>query len=480
MNTFVRQFVDYCQYQVRSAPYWRTGMHIYVVGDDLLHVSSPTECTGFAATHTGWIEMRVVTADEPPAEISDEWDAVSETTLWCPRGVLSVYSMMGNTTEELVDLSVRPGLIRVRAHARNRIHESVRAEDDPPEQHELLVWPVTEDVGSRTLWTDGTRPEFEQKHAQAAEYAMLDVIRPYDTGEERDPDLPRVAVVRRRSVPWSVDEAMLLLEERLPVGVREVRLTRSTNDTLVWQWASASAALPDDQPSTVRLEAADGVLTVRHEGVLGRHAVMLGLVWDHLLAKDPDSPPAWEPVLQARAAEEIERTDNLRRLRTEREAESWGGTPPTERLRAAGGKARVFSRLDRPLLDRLAGLPADRQRAIAVWAARRAMRVAGLEQTGWIAEALEAVEAGGHLPAALTEDHGHAGFNRLLDDPATPQTVIALPGGPANFLQQAAAFPALLALAKEDPLAAAVDAVYTAATAHGEDGYAAFLAGVPA
>ena len=99
MNNFVRQFVDYCQYQVRSAPYWRTGMEIYVVGDDLLHVSSPTECTGVAATHTGWIEMRVVTRDDPPREIADEWYAVSETTLWCPRGVLSVHSMMGITTD---------------------------------------------------------------------------------------------------------------------------------------------------------------------------------------------------------------------------------------------------------------------------------------------------------------------------------------------------------------------------------------------
>jgi hypothetical protein len=83
VDSFVRQFVDYCQYQVRSAPYWRTGMEIYVVGDDLLQVSSPTECTGFAATHTGWIEMRVVIRDDPPSEIAEEWDAISETTLWC-------------------------------------------------------------------------------------------------------------------------------------------------------------------------------------------------------------------------------------------------------------------------------------------------------------------------------------------------------------------------------------------------------------
>jgi hypothetical protein len=36
-------------------------------------------------------------------------------------------------------------------------------------------------------------------------------------------------------------------------------------------------------------------------------------------------------------------------------------------------------------------------------------------------------------------------------------------------LQQAAAFPALIALANDDPLADAIDAVYNAAIAHGDD-----------
>jgi hypothetical protein len=36
-------------------------------------------------------------------------------------------------------------------------------------------------------------------------------------------------------------------------------------------------------------------------------------------------------------------------------------------------------------------------------------------------------------------------------------------------LQQAAAFPALITLANDDPLVAAIDAVYSAAVAHGDD-----------
>ncbi|HWS39106.1 MAG TPA: hypothetical protein VN408_40985 [Actinoplanes sp.] len=464
MDGFVRQHVDYCQYQVRSAPYWRTGMHIYLVGDELLHVSSPTECTGFAATHTGGIEMRVVVLDAPPTEVDWDWDAISETTLWSPRGELSVRSIMGHAADELAALSVPPGLIRVRVHARHLVHESVRTDDDPPEQHQLVVWPVHEDTGTSTLRRADERRPWEQKPAKAAEYAMLDVIRPYDTHEERDPELPRVTVVR----PWPGPPPA---EGRLPVGDLTVELTRTGADTLEWRWAGGSATLPDDQPSVVRVT--DGNL--RHEGVTGRHAVMLGLVWDHLRTKDPEDPPAWEPVLQARAAEERERAERNRRFRAEEESRRWGGAPPTDRLRALPfGHAMQLARLNRPVLDRLAAMSPQRQREVAVWAARQAMRVAGLDRIGWIAEALEAVEAGGPLPRAITADPGDTS-RRLFEDPATPRTTVTLPGGPPNFHRASVAFPALLALAAEDPLPAAIDAVYGAACAHGVEGYATFL-----
>ena len=111
------------------------------------------------------------------------------------------------------------------------------------------------------------------------------------------------------------------------------------------------------------------------------------------------------------------------------------------------------------------------------WAARRAMRVAGLERIGWIADALAAAEADRPLPRPFTEQSGTAAFNRLLSDPEVPHTTITLRLAPKTFgtrrvtevLQQAAAFPALIALANDDPLAAAIDAVYNAAIAHGDD-----------
>ncbi len=362
---FVRQFVDYCQYQVRSAPYWRTGMHIHLVGDELLHVGSPTECTGFAATHTGWIQLRVIVLDGPPEPAGDDWEAISEMTLWSPHGRLSVHSMMGSTTDELSAIAVPAGLVRVRAHARNRVHESVRTDTDPPEQHELLVWPVAEDVGPRTLRAGPTRREREIKTDQAAEYAMLDVIRPYDKHEELDPDLPRVSVRRRGQLPPP---------GRLPVGAFAVELTRIDDDTLEWRWVPEDGFPPDDRPSIVRREGAE----ICHRGLTGRHAIMLGLVWDHLLSKDPDAPPAWEPVLQARAAEQREQDERRRRQAAEREARDWGGTPPTDTLRAAGGDARSLARMDRPLLDRLDALPPARQREVARRAGRFPSAVAGV------------------------------------------------------------------------------------------------------
>ncbi|GAA1033584.1 hypothetical protein GCM10009557_35750 [Virgisporangium ochraceum] len=473
MEPFVRQFVDYCQYQVRTAPYWRAGMGIYVVGDDLLHVGSPTDCTGFAGTHTGWIGMRVVIRDRAPDHVAEDWDVISETTLWSPHGALSVHSLLGGTTDELADLSVRPGLVRIRAHARHRLHESVRTGADPPEQHELLVWPVTEETGHRTLRTDGRHGSFDQKRAAAAEYAMLDLIRQYDPHEERDPDLPRVTVVRRSAVPSPAADLARRFERRLPAGDREVHLVRTAAHTLEWRWVSATAPLPDARPAPVRLEVVHGVVTIRHEEVIGRHAVMLGLVWDYLLETDPADPPAWEPALRAAATEQAERRERLR-LDALEEARSWGGTPPTGRMRSLSHRARALAARDRPLLDRLAAMAADDQVRIAVWAARAAMRVSGLDRLDWIAGALEEVDAGRGLPSAFTELGGLAAVRRLLEDPAAPRTPVTLPDGSSN-LQAVAALPALIALAHDDPLGAAVDAVHAAANTVGEDGYAEFL-----
>jgi hypothetical protein len=146
---------------------------------------------------------------------------------------------MGGTADALTDVAVPRGLIRVRVHARDRLHETVRIDGDPPERHEFHIWAVPEETPWRTVV--GSHPAWEQKPARAAEWAMLSLVR---RPAPPAPDEARVTVVRHRS-------------------------------------------------------AADG-WTLRHEGVLGRQAAAVGLIWDHLL-DNPGSHP-WTATLQAQAA----------------------------------------------------------------------------------------------------------------------------------------------------------------------------------
>lgn len=214
MTGWARLFVSHCQYQVFTVP-GASDVGIYILGDDLVHVGGPIQLTGFCGIHTGWIEARVHVLPGPLAEVGADWDAISEATLWSPRGRLSVVGLMGGTSEALTDVDVPRGLIRVRVHARDRLHETVRTDDDPPERHELHIWAVSEETPWRTVLTDPGGRDWEQKPAKAAERAMLSLV-PRPSGRqailrplppdpyEDDADLPRVTVVRHRPAPVAV------------------------------------------------------------------------------------------------------------------------------------------------------------------------------------------------------------------------------------------------------------------------------------
>ncbi|WP_433824832.1 hypothetical protein ACQP2E_22085 [Actinoplanes sp. CA-015351] len=473
MSGFEPRFVSYCQYQIFTGE-GGDGLEIYTAGDELLHVGGPDECTAFTGLHTGTVQMRIEAfPSEPPLLSGDDWDAASETTLWCPTGSLTVNGLMSDDHTD-VPLAV-PGLARVRVYARNRIHDGLRTDADPAEQHELHVWPASEETALRTIVGDGTRSTWSPKPAHAATWAMSRLL---DTGPA-DPGSSRVAVVRCRAVApggrWSPPPTIF-------AGDLEIQLRAAGDDRWTFTWAladrpispSPAAALPDAAPSTVRaVVEEDGTLTVRHEGVPGHQAVLLGLIWDYLIDLPTGVPVAWEQPMRAKAAEATRRAAKKQRERAEREMAAWGGTPPTERLRGVRARAKALATLDRPLLDHLERLPPERQREVACWAARRAMQTAGLDRVGWIAAALEAVESGDPLPAAFT-DHGEA-FRRLLEDPEVPQTILDVRGASSRMLHQAVAFPALLALTEDDPLAAAIEAIWTAAAAHGND-FPTFLA----
>ncbi|TGB07826.1 hypothetical protein [Streptomyces sp. MZ04] len=188
--------------------------------------------------------------------------------------------------------------------------------------------------------------------------------------------------------------------------------------------------------------------------------------WHDFARKLPRPPsPEQRAKAERRVREEAERAaeeQHLSLLRRE-----WGGRIPSERLRTVLGNVDGIRELAPELAHALDELSPERQRAVARWAMRRAFEEAGLAQVGWIAPALDAAERGQRLPAPFDDVH-EAVWDRLFADPDVPQTMVASTDGrtPA-MLQQAMAVAALFGAVEDDPLRAALDALYAAAVTFG-------------
>lgn len=149
--------------------------------------------------------------------------------------------------------------------------------------------------------------------------------------------------------------------------------------------------------------------------------------------------------------------------------------PPTPEERAEAERlalqerrrAAEQARLDRSLVDALANADPVTQRDIARWVARRAFVEARLAHVEWIAPALAAMDRGEPLPPPFDDDRRAWGV-LLLSDARIPRTLVTSPDGRLdNCLQQAMAFPALFSALEQDPLRAALDALWSAAVAFG-------------
>ena len=314
----------------------------------------------------------------------------------------------------------------------------------------------------------------------------------------------RVLVRRRRSMPAAAAQAFLsrpghhlgaiadgadLVLSAGPLRIRLSDVTTTDGFSARWRWdgAGSGTSVPDGVDTTVgiRVEphpangaatttaAAVADVTLTHDGVRASDAILLGMVWDYLLEYGENvarggaaTPLSWTPVFRAEAAEAATRADASRRRAAAADARRWGGTPPVERLRQLSVNVRGLSRLDRPLLDALAEASPESQRALARWAAREACTVAGLATIDWIASGLAALDRGEPLPPPF--DDQAIAFQRLLADGRVPSTTVTIPSGTVTN-QQAIALPAVHAAAYDDPLAAAVDTVFFAALAYGEN-----------
>ena len=186
----------------------------------------------------------------------------------------------------------------------------------------------------------------------------------------------------------------------------------------------------------------------------------------HHWAKDLPPPPTAEEKAERARLEGLERERAIAVLRLNGELREWGGVLPDERLRRIRGNALSLAEFDRPLLDALAAAEPPAQREIARWAARRGFAEAGLVEVDWIAPALAAADRGDPLPSPF--DDQRRAWDLLLSDEQVPKTVVTSPDGTIdNYLQQAAAFSAIFSVQHEDPLHAAVDALWAAVFAFG-------------
>jgi hypothetical protein len=257
----------------------------------------------------------------------------------------------------------------------------------------------------------------------------------------------------------------------------------------------------------------------------------------HGYAREQPAPPspAERAEAERRARLAQERAAEQHRLDCERW--EWGGQLPSRALRAVGGNVRGLLSFDPALVHAIDVAGADVQRAVARLAARRACEAAGLGQLDWVRAGLAALAGGRPLPPplddadrawqALATDprvpkrtvgravppkqppfqpsarHDErpptarpAPAHRIVGPAAAGVGPARPPAAPASRARQGAghalritvgepdpglrmsqshmALPALLGAAATDPLQAALDAVYAAVAAYGED-YRALL-----
>jgi hypothetical protein len=243
--------------------------------------------------------------------------------------------------------------------------------------------------------------------------------------------------------------------------------------------------------------------------------------WHRYARELPPPPtPAERAEAERRARLAQEAAERERRLAHERW--EWGGQPPSQALRDVGGIVYGLLEFDPALLHAIDAAGPATQRAVAVFAARRACEAAGLTALDWVADALTALAEGRPLPPPFDDDARmwqilatdprvpdrtvgravppeRAPFrpSAAADDPMPqPQEVARAVVGPAAAVAEAAAaksgmragaftigrpdpsarmsqphmaLPAVTGAAEPDPLRAALDAVFAAVVTYGEN-----------
>ncbi|MEU4192829.1 hypothetical protein AB0E69_13080 [Kribbella sp. NPDC026611] len=120
-----------------------------------------------------------------------------------------------------------------------------------------------------------------------------------------------------------------------------------------------------------------------------------------------EMPPQPSPAERAAAEQERQRLNALAQEAARKEAllQTWGGRLPSERVLATW-HTQELAQLDRDLVDELDAADADLLYTVARWSARRACAAAGLDQTPWVAAALDLMDRGGDYVAVINPPAG--------------------------------------------------------------------------
>ncbi|MEQ0557762.1 hypothetical protein ABJI51_01675 [Amycolatopsis sp. NEAU-NG30] len=199
-----------------------------------------------------------------------------------------------------------------------------------------------------------------------------------------------------------------------------------------------------------------------------RQTSAIAAYW-HGVAQELPPPPTEEELAERQAARQRAEEEARAQAEHERLLREWGGTLPDARiLDLPPGSLREFAKTDRELVGAAVDAGPAVQRALARHVAHLAFARARLDTVGWIADGLRALDAGRPLPPPF--DDWHAAWNRLLSDPAVPQTLVRLPDGRGeDALQQAMAFPAIFRATEADPLEALGSTLSAAEVTYGDD-----------
>lgn len=143
--------------------------------------------------------------------------------------------------------------------------------------------------------------------------------------------------------------------------------------------------------------------------------------WHRYARELPPPPtPAERAEAERRARLAQETAERERRLAFERW--EWGGRSPSRALRDVGGNVRGLLAFDPALLHAIDASGSATQRAVALFAARRACEAAGLTALDWVAGALTALAEGRPLPPPFDDETRM--WETLATDPRVPDRTV--------------------------------------------------------